>query len=1256
MSHERVTGFRMLTAEQAEVIDEICDRYEAAWKDNNPPDLGGFMQNVEPTIRTALLQELARIDAAIHARSRSPSAAADFHSRFDDLDHAWLQSLLGEHNPGVGQPSLGQPHKPQLADYEVVREIGRGGMGVAYQARDIRLGRLVCLKVLNSDKKQTPERFARLRREARAVGVLNHPNLCTLYDLQETDGNPCLVLEWIEGETLRALYKRGCDFDKLLGCFFQIATALNAAHRAGIVHRDIKPENVMIRSDGLVKVLDFGLARLTELEAAQSEYIDHSLSNTAEGAILGTARYMSPEQARGETATSASDIFALGILFYELTGSRHPFPGDVIPTILHSIIANEPPALREVEPRLSPSFCGLVMRMLSKHPAGRPTAAEVAEALSKESDSGQATVFHWRTLETPAEPRLIVGRSEELLMLHQACETVAAGRGGVVCIGGEPGIGKTTLVESYLEQMASRHSIFAAIGRCSQRLSNSDAYLPILDAIESLGAGDARSVAWPILKSTAPSWYELVVSIDERSAAPPGPPSSTTRLKREFKAFLAELGRARPVVLFIDDVHWLDESTVELLAYLGSEILSFRCLILATYRPTELALSDHPFARLQLDLQSAGKLRDVRLQLLGEEDVVQFLTQRYPANDFPPTLASTLYRHTEGSPLFLVGLVQFLEAQNKIVERDGRWRLREELSQLGRELPDSISGLIDRKLGYLTKQDRRILQLAAVQGYDFDAAVVADAGKLDRIDVEDHLSNIERVHGLVVPLGEREFPNGTVTTRYRFVHVLYQNALDASITPSRKAAWSLAVATTLEGFYGPQAGEIALELAMAYEAARDYPAAVRWLEVSVRKAVSLSANHEAVEQLCRALEMIKKMPASSARDGMEFGLQFSLGFTTSFLRGYSNEQAVAAYKRAEELSGFLPPSEELFCMLHGLWMFHFVRMDIPSLNHIHDRMQDFLKVMPSPWTTFGVYVSLAVANQHQGNVETAMLWFETVFKMKEHGIEQDRATVARMSPPFGAVSRGISSWGYSLTGRFDDGLRLLAEALHIARELDVPQFLVQSWYFTGKNCYLRREPEKVLSWATQTVEVSEKIDLPFYLTLGQLSKWWAEIQLATSLDETHHQAAEAARGMLIGMRERGMMMSTPLLMTQAAESFAKLERYDEAIAMLHEAISISRSYGERFWETGALHQLGLAQILGRRDTETGLRILREGIELAQSQGLKTMELRCLCDFVRFTNDDRLRKEAREQLSALNSTFTQGFDTRDLVEAKTLLSG
>src|SRR5262247_2029491 len=236
----------------------------------------------------------------------------------------------------------------RIGGYRLIKELGRGGMGTVYLAYDTRLGRQVALKLLPSHLVNNPERVRRFQREARSVSALNHPNIITIYDFGQEDGRYYIVSEFVEGRTLRNFVgSRDVSLNQILDLAVQVASALEAAHAAGIVHRDIKPENIMLRPDGYAKVLDFGLAKLAEQEVPVTIPRDEALSlvETNLGSILGTVRYMSPEQACGEHVNQSTDIWSLGVVLYEMVTGHVPFTGDTPKEVMFSILEQEPPPL-----------------------------------------------------------------------------------------------------------------------------------------------------------------------------------------------------------------------------------------------------------------------------------------------------------------------------------------------------------------------------------------------------------------------------------------------------------------------------------------------------------------------------------------------------------------------------------------------------------------------------------------------------------------------------------------------------------------------------------------------------------------------------------------------------------------------------------------------------------------------------------------------------------------------------------------------
>jgi hypothetical protein len=304
---------------------------------------------------------------------------------------AWLFACIICADPSFPDMPLGSGTR--LGPYEIHSVLGAGGMGEVYRAHDLRLRRDVAIKVLPAGLSADPDRLHRFEQEARAAAALNHPNIVAVHDIGTHDGSPYIVSELLDGETLRNRLQGGAlPVRKAIECAVQIARGLGAAHDKGIVHRDLKPENLFVTVDGRVKILDFGLAKLTQaapVAAGAASVLPTSAPDTVSGTVLGTVGYMAPEQVRGVASDHRADIFAFGTILYEMLAGRRAFGGDTAPETMTAILKEDPPHLSAVERNVPPSLTRIVNRCLEKDPAARFKAVDdVAFALEAFSDAG----------------------------------------------------------------------------------------------------------------------------------------------------------------------------------------------------------------------------------------------------------------------------------------------------------------------------------------------------------------------------------------------------------------------------------------------------------------------------------------------------------------------------------------------------------------------------------------------------------------------------------------------------------------------------------------------------------------------------------------------------------------------------------------------------------------------------------------------------------------------------------------------------
>jgi len=808
-----------------------------------------------------------------------------------------------------------------LLHYRLLEKIAAGGMGDVYKAEDTKLGRTVAIKLLPDAANQDVTARRRFVKEAQAASSLNHPNIVTIYAIEEADDLDFIVMEYVEGQTLKQMVSQegALPLRTLLDIAIQVADALEAAHSINLIHRDIKSANILVTARGHAKVLDFGLAKILRTLQEQVDNEAPTLMDlTDEGTVMGTALYMSPEQTRGEVLDVRSDVFSFGCVLYETATRSLPFQGPSVLAIMAAICAADPVLPSRLRPELPLEFDVIMERALAKERERRYSAAELAQALKNlragltDSWAGRSMVYDKDLIESPSSS--FVGRDTELKKLEELLDLSIGGSGRVVFITGEPGIGKTSLSDEFLRRARSKYRGLAiSRGRCIEQYGTGEAYMPFLDAIGALLDGPGHERLAAILRNYAPTWctqfpgaFSLSTgAVDNLQQDTIG--ATKERMMREMGDALGAFSSGSPVVLLLEDLHWADPSSVDLLRHLCHRISSQHLLLTGTFRPEDIERNNHPLKSYKADMQTHKLCEEIALDSLRLEHIVDYLDVTFSPNDFPDELAKHIHDKTEGHPLFATNLLQYLSERGYIARTNEHWSLSRPISEMDLEAPESVRSMIGRKIDALAEEDQRALQYASVEGAEFLSVIVAGLLGVEEVDLEERLARLEKTHRLVVTRDEEELPDGTFTTRYRFAHALYQNFLYGDLVNKRRVMLHQQAGEQLLKHYGKRAPQIASQLALHFERGRDFPRAIEYLIHAGDNATRFYGNAEAADHYSRALDLVERLP-EEAQSAAKATLHQKRGAVNMNLGRFA--QSVDDYIEMLEQKDALTPDQE----------------------------------------------------------------------------------------------------------------------------------------------------------------------------------------------------------------------------------------------------------------------------------------------------------------------------------------------------------
>ena len=839
----------------------------------------------------------------------------------------------------------------------------------------------------------------------------------------------------------------------------------------------------------------------------------------------------------------------------------------------------------------------------TRHRRGYRFAARVLPSAPPGPPPGTPAPLHPR----PAAP--VVGRDRELIELRACLERAVNGSRQIVFVTGEPGIGKTTLIELFLAETATGSRLRIAQGRCIETHGAGEAYLPLLEAMTRLCREPGGQPITRLLRHHAPTWLTQMPSVlnasELRTLQRQTSGVSRERMLRELAEAVEVMATEVPLILWLEDLHWSDPPTVDWLGYLARRPGPARILVLASCRPVEALPRGHPLEPARDELTMRGHGREVALGRLDETAVGEYLARRFPAERAFDALAGMIHARTGGNPLFVVNVADDLVRHAVLVERSGRWEIDGSPGLVQIAIPEDVRRMIGHQLDRVRPDERRILEAASAAGLEFSAASVAAAEELGLDEAERACADLAGRASFLTAHGLDTWPDGTVAGRYGFRHALYQEVVYERMPAARRGHLHRRIGERLEAGLGERAVEIATELAMHFERGRDPHRAIRYLQVAGEIATRRSAAREAVAHLTRALDLLRGQPDTAERAEQEVGLQIALGGPLMAIKGRGAPEVEQAYTRAQELCQRIGDTPQLFPAIWGLFLFRRSRGETDRAHGFATRLLALAGATSDPglvieahhalWATRFARGELVAAREHVGQ---ALALYDP---------ERHASLAAVYGNHDAAVcALGHGAWALELSGEPEQASRQSAEAVALARRLGHPFSEAHALLYAARLHQFRGD------WRTSREHAEAAARLARERGFVQLQAWaaisggWARAEAGDVADglATMREGIAAIRA--LGSEEFRTYFLGLLAVTlaKAGESAAALEILTEALG------TVDRS-GERFYAAELHRQKGELLLATGHDLAAVARCFETAGALARQQRAWALERRAL---------------------------------------------
>ena len=797
--------------------------------------------------------------------------------------------------------------------------------------------------------------------------------------------------------------------------------------------------------------------------------------------------------------------------------------------------------------------------------------------------------------------------------------------------------------------------VLLAHGQCIEQYGAGEAYMPILDALERLCRAQTAQQITDVLRRVAPSWLAnlpSLVSAEERSALQRQAIGITPeRRLREIGGFLEEIARDQTVVLILEDLHWLDPSSLALISFLARRPEAARLMVIGTYRAGEVERLNHPLKAVAAELELHHFCVHLPLKLLSRGSVEEYLAARFETPAVSSSVLATVYGRSEGNPLFMVNVTDYLVSREAIVQENGAVKLTPIKDQDA--VPGTIRDLIERQFEGLTDLERELLEAASVAGTTFSVSVVARVLERPRDMMEERFRALAEREQFIQQSTPRRSPAGNFTARYTFLHALYQNVIYDRVGDARRSRLHLSIGERMEAVYQGATEIVAAELALHFERGGNPLRAVKYLLQSAQLAVRQSAFRETLDYCERGKALLKLLDDDTQRAAFELGFQLAAGVSHSSMLGYAAAQANDAYLAARKASVRVRKNEVLlFQALAGLWSFHLIRGQLREALALARQMLKLAIRSPSKPLLVNGHMTAGIALFYLGRMADAnnQLQRSSSYFDPEH--QKPETSIYGWDPGvLVGCYRAQSLW---LLGDSGHDLTQARNGNSWADQLGVPFHQASANGLLAMYRTYRGEPHETLSHAETTIKACTEYGIPHWLALGILLKGWALARLG--------QTTEGLRLLEEGIgrwKATGAQMVVPPYLALHAEAYQSAGKTKLALQKVDEAFAISQRNSEHYYDAelcrikGELLSENAIRHSDRRLQEAERWLLR-AVRFAQDRNLRSHELRAATSLARLSLRAGKTNRAVRLLANAYKKLPRRADTPDIKAAKALL--